>query len=143
MGGWVGSGPDHFPYFKNIIAKYIFLTKYFWQKYFLGGKGVHFPSHTHTLLSTAPPTYNSPSYLLFEVEGGTKQTKQTYGQDAHTYCLFYCIRFRENSFGESIAKIFLTKIFLAKIFLAKIFSAKFFLAKIFSAKIFFSYPSTI
>ena len=38
------------------------------------GKGLHYPSHAHALLST--PYIQLPP-LLFEVEGGGDETKQT------------------------------------------------------------------
>ena len=49
--------------------------------FFWGGKGLYNP----------PPTQLPPpltSYL--KLRGGTNE--RTYGPDAHTYCLFYCIR---------------------------------------------------
>ena len=63
---------------ENIFAKNIYAKNIF----FFGGKG--------TLQST-PYTTPTSSYLLFEVEGGGTN-ERTYGPDAHTYCLFYCIR---------------------------------------------------
>ena len=38
-----------------------------------------------------PPPLLSSSSVIFEVECD-KRTKRTHGPDAHTYCLFYCIR---------------------------------------------------
>ena len=56
---------------KNIFGKNIFDKNIFGNNIFLG-KGLHSPSHTHALLFT--PYIQLPP-LLFEVEGGTKQTK--------------------------------------------------------------------
>ena len=75
---------------ENIFDKNIF-GKIFLMKIFLG-KGLHFPSHAHALLST--PYIQLPP-LLFEVEGGTKQTKRTHGArrqgNISTDCRILCI----------------------------------------------------
>ena len=61
----------------------MFLEKIFWPS----------PSNCPPSLALhkSPPIFN-PSSMIFEVECYTTK-RRTYGQDAHTYCLFYCIRF--------------------------------------------------
>ena len=71
---------------KNIFFRNIFVEN-IWSENIFGPPIPYYP----------PPMYNTQvatsSYLLFEVEGGGKRNKRrTYGLDAHTYCLFYCIR---------------------------------------------------
>ena len=67
---------------KNIFGENIFEENIF-------DKNISHPA-IHPLHTT--PT---PSYLLFEVEGGDEQTKRTHGPDgAHNDCSFYCIRLK-------------------------------------------------
>ena len=122
----------------KIFLLKIFMPKIFPPKIFFWGGERDFTIH---------PLHNSHLLLplIWSWGGGTNE--RTYGPDAHTYCLFYCIRFKSQTFmglvgsfsphskkyvknklgqNQNLKKIFWTKIYLAKIFLAKIFSAKYF-----------------
>ena len=71
----------------NIFGKNIFDENIFGNNIFFG-KGFDFPS----LLST--PSIQLPTPLTSYLKLGGDETNEgrTYGPDAHTYCLFYCIR---------------------------------------------------